>query len=77
MQIFRRAGVDRGAADVEALDLVAADALQDLVQDAGEQHRVDDVAADLRVSVCSGVEAMAPRCGSRVLADGRLSHARA
>jgi hypothetical protein len=25
----------------------------------------------------SGVEAMAPRCGSRLLADGRLSHARA
>jgi hypothetical protein len=25
----------------------------------------------------SGVEAMAPRCGSRVVADGRLSHAHA
>src|SRR5678816_1758683 len=32
----------------DRLDLVAAVGLQDLVQDAGEQHGVDDVTADLQ-----------------------------
>ena len=44
----RVGGVDRGAADLELLDLVAAPGLEDLVEDAGEQHRVDDVAVDLQ-----------------------------
>ena len=40
--------VDRGPADVELLDLVAPVRLQDLVQDPGEQHGVDNVTADLQ-----------------------------